>query len=74
MWDRRMVEKVDECAGSYVVPENFDWAFVGVYESDDDGNRRGLWDELASLINIWELSWCIFFFLLGGVQHTSISV
>jgi len=53
MWDRRMVEKVDECAGSYVVPENFDWAFVGVYESDDDGNRRGLWDELASVINIW---------------------
>lgn len=44
MWDRRTVEKVDECVGRYVVPENFDWAFASVYESNENGNRRGLWE------------------------------
>jgi len=39
--------------------ENFDWAFVGVYGPNDDGKRRGLWDELAGSMNIWKLPWCM---------------
>jgi hypothetical protein len=59
MWDRRVVKKVEECVGRYVVAcafqsvtTNFDWEFAGVYKPNDDGERRGLWDELTGLMNI----------------------
>jgi len=59
MWDRRVVEKIEEYVGRYVVAcafrsvsVNFDWGFAGVYGPNDDGDRRGLWDELAGLRNI----------------------
>jgi hypothetical protein len=61
-----VVEKIEECVGRFVVTcafrcmtKNFDWAFAGVYEPNDDVERRGLWDELAGLMTIWELPWCI---------------
>jgi hypothetical protein len=43
MWDRRAVEKVDDCVGRYTlaislrnVDDNFLWAFGGVYGPNDD--------------------------------------
>jgi exonuclease III len=49
MWDRRTVEKVDECVGRYTLAvslhnayDNFMWAFRGVYGPNDDGERRVL--------------------------------
>jgi exonuclease III len=66
MWDRRVVEKVEECVGRFVVAcafrcvtENFEWAFAGIYGPNDDVEIRGLWDELAGLMALWDLSWCI---------------
>jgi exonuclease III len=54
MWDRQVVEKIEECVGRFVVAcvfrsvtENFEWAFAGVYGPNDDGIRRNLWDELG---------------------------
>jgi hypothetical protein len=50
MWDRRVVEKVDDCVGRYTlavslhnIDDNFLWAFGGVYEPNDDGERRVFW-------------------------------
>jgi hypothetical protein len=69
MWDRRLVEKIEEYVERYVVAyvvrsvtTNFNWGFVGVYGPNHDGERRGLWDELAGLRNIWEMPWC-----MGGI-------
>jgi hypothetical protein len=66
MWDRRVVKKNEECVGRYVVTcafqsvtENFDCAFAGAYEPNDDVERRDFWDELASLMNVWEMPWCV---------------
>jgi hypothetical protein len=66
MWDKRVVEKIEEYVGQYVVAcafrsvtANFNWGFAGVYGPNDDGERRGLWDELAGLRNIWEMPWCM---------------
>jgi exonuclease III len=54
MWDRQVVEKIEECVGRFVVAcvfrsvtENFEWAFASVYGPNDDGIRRNLWDELG---------------------------
>jgi hypothetical protein len=58
MWDRQVVEKVEECVGRYIVAcslrntvDNVVWAFGGVYGSNDDMDRRELWDELAGLMS-----------------------
>lgn len=47
MWDRRVVEKLEECVGRYVVAcafksvkEHFEWAFAGVYGPKDDVERK----------------------------------
>jgi hypothetical protein len=49
MWDRRVVEKVDDCVGRYTlavslrnVDDNFLWAFGGVYGPNDDGGEEGV--------------------------------
>jgi hypothetical protein len=66
MWDRRVVEKVEECVGRYTVAcslrntgDNVVWAFGGVYGPNDDRDRNDLWIELARLMSLWELPWCI---------------
>jgi hypothetical protein len=58
MWDRRAVEKVDECVGQYTLvvslrnaDDNFMWAFEGVYGPNDDGERSVLWDEMVGLMS-----------------------
>jgi hypothetical protein len=49
MWDRRVVEKIEECVGRFVVAcvfrsviENCEWAFAGVYGPNNDGARSRL--------------------------------
>jgi len=66
MWDKREVEKVEECIGRYTVAcslrntrDNVVWAFGGVYGPNDDRERRDLWVELAGLMSWWEMPWCI---------------
>jgi hypothetical protein len=66
MWDRRVVEKREECMGCYTlacsfknVEDQFEWAFGGVYGPNGDVERRDLWEELAGLMSVWEAPWCI---------------
>ncbi|KAF5467563.1 hypothetical protein F2P56_017374 [Juglans regia] len=66
MWDRRVVEKVEEYIGRYMVAcsfksvsDDFLWAFAGVYGPNLDVNRSILWDELAGVQSWWDLPWCI---------------
>jgi hypothetical protein len=66
MWDRRVVSKIDVCLGSYVaacsfrnVEDGLVWAFAGVYGPNRDNLRRRLWEELAGLMSLWDMPWCI---------------
>jgi hypothetical protein len=66
MWDRRVVTKLDVCLGNYVaacsfrnVEDGFLWAFAGVYGPSRHNLRSFLWEELAGLLSIWDLPWCI---------------
>jgi exonuclease III len=66
MWDRRVVEKIEEYVGEFSVAcsfrnveDGFSWAFAGVYGPNLDGDRRLLWEELAGLLSWWNLPWCI---------------
>jgi endonuclease/exonuclease/phosphatase family metal-dependent hydrolase len=66
MWDRRVVSKVDAYQGNYVaacsfrnVDDGMEWAFAGVYGPTRDTLRRLMWVELAGLMCLWELPWCI---------------
>jgi hypothetical protein len=74
MWDCRVVSKLDECMGRYVVACSFRnvedglvWAFAGVYGPSCNNSRRFLWEELAGLMNLWDLPWCI-----GGVFNVTL--
>jgi len=65
LWDRRVVEKIEESVRRYTIAcslrntnDNFVWAFEGVYGPNDDGDMRFLWDELFGLMSWWEMSWC----------------
>ena len=66
MWDRRVVSKIDVCLGSYVaaccfrnVEDGLVWAFTGVYGPNRDNLRRRLWGELAGILSLWDMPWCI---------------
>jgi hypothetical protein len=66
MWDKRVVEKKEECLGRYYMAcslqnmgDNFIWAFGGVYGPNDDAKMRVLWEELAGLRTRWVLPWCL---------------
>lgn len=60
MWDKRVVEKVEEAAGYYSmsckfrnVINQFDWIFTGVYGPNLDSERGLFWEELVGLISWW---------------------
>ena len=66
MWDQRVVSRIDSCLGRFVVACHFrnvedglEWAFARVYGSNRDHIRQRLWEELARLISLWEVPWCI---------------
>ena len=62
MWDRRVVEKIDEAVGDFSVSyrfrgviDQFEWAFSGVYGPQTDRERSLMWDELAGLASWWDI-------------------
>ena len=66
MWDKRVVEKVDEAAGYYSlsckfrnVLDQFEWIFTGVYGRNLDSERGLLWEELSGLLSWWDAPCCI---------------
>ncbi|KAG6633254.1 hypothetical protein CIPAW_12G035100 [Carya illinoinensis] len=66
MWDRMVVEKMEEYIGEYTVAcsfqnveDNFLWAFAGIYRPTSDSSRNSLWEEVAGLHSWWELPWYI---------------
>jgi hypothetical protein len=66
MWDRRVVEKIEERVGEFTfacsfgnVDDNFSWAFAGVYSPNVNYDRRSLGDEMAGLLSWWNLPWFI---------------
>ena len=66
MWDRRVVEKVEEAVRYFSVSckfknvgDQFEWAFTGVYGPNLNKRRRKMWEELTGLISWWDLPWCI---------------
>ena len=66
MWDRRVVEKVEEAIGQYSVSckfqnveDQFEWAFSGVYSPNADIDRRFMWDELSGVCSWWGVPWCV---------------
>jgi hypothetical protein len=66
MWDRRVVEKVDEAVGHFslsckfrCVADQYEWAFSGVYDLQTDRERREMWDELYGLSSWWTSPWCV---------------
>jgi exonuclease III len=68
MWDKRLVEKVEDAVGFFSVSCKFKnvedqkiWMFTGVYGPNDARDRRLMWDELAGMRSWWEVPW-----VLGG--------
>jgi hypothetical protein len=67
MWDKKVVEKIDECVGGVYtmavtfrnVEDHFTWAFAGVYGPNFDRYRRLLWDKMANMLSWWNLPWCV---------------
>uniref|UniRef100_A0A2N9FVR5 Reverse transcriptase domain-containing protein n=1 Tax=Fagus sylvatica TaxID=28930 RepID=A0A2N9FVR5_FAGSY len=66
MWDRRVVEKVDEAVGHFslsckfrCVEDQYEWAFSGVYGPQTGRERREMWDELSGLSSWWSSPWCV---------------
>lgn len=61
MFDKKVVEILEECIGEFIVTcsfrnmqDGFQWAFAWVYGHNIDLVRRLLWEELA-IIPWWEL-------------------
>ena len=66
MWDKRVVEKVEDAVGSFSVSCKFKnvedqnvWMFTGVYGPNVDGDRGLMWDELAGIRSWWDVPWCL---------------
>jgi hypothetical protein len=66
LWDRRVVSSIDTCLGNFVVACQFRnvedgllWAFAGVYGPNREHVRKRMWEELAGLMYIWEVPWCL---------------
>jgi exonuclease III len=66
MWDRRVVDRVDEAIGCFSiscrfreVASGFEWVFSGVYGPNRAVERRLMWDELAGIDTMWAVPWCV---------------
>lgn len=78
MWDRTVVEKVEEAVGEYSITckfqnteDDLNWVYSGVYGPIIDGNIRQLWEELAGLDSWRNVPWCIGF---GGGGNLLLSI
>ena len=61
-----VVEKIEEVVGHFSiscrfknVSDQFEWAFTGIYGPNLNRKRHLMWEELAGLINWWNLPWCL---------------
>uniref|UniRef100_A0A2N9H333 Reverse transcriptase domain-containing protein n=1 Tax=Fagus sylvatica TaxID=28930 RepID=A0A2N9H333_FAGSY len=66
MWDKRLVEKIEDAVGSYSVSCKFKnvadqnvWMYSGVYGPNVDRERGLLWDELAGIRSWWGVPWVV---------------
>ena len=66
MWDRRIVEKMEEVVGKFslsckfqCVEDQSEWVFSGVYGPQTGRERRELWDELSGVFSWWGSPWCV---------------
>jgi hypothetical protein len=66
LWDKRVVEKIENCIGVYSlavkfrsIEDNSIWAFAGVYGPNHARDRRILWEELVGLMSWWNMPWCV---------------
>ena len=66
LWDKRVVEKIEDCFGMYslavkfrLIEDSSTWAFARVYGPNHARDRRILWNELAGLMSWWNMSWYI---------------
>ena len=66
MWDKRVVEKIEDVVGLFSVSCKFKnvedqkvWMFTGVYGPNIDHNRRLMWDELVGIRSWWDVPWCL---------------
>jgi hypothetical protein len=66
MWDKRLVEKIEDAVGLYSVFCKFKnvadqkvWMYTGVYGSNVDRERSLMWDELTGIRNWWGVPWCV---------------
>ena len=66
MWDRRVVEKLEEAVGQFSiscrfknVSDHFEWAFTGIYGPNLNRECQFMWEELAGLISLWNFPWCL---------------
>ncbi|KAF5457277.1 hypothetical protein F2P56_021390, partial [Juglans regia] len=66
MWDKIVVEAIEECVGEFSVStlfknvcDGWEWAFVGCYGPNRDCDRRRLWEELAGIHSLWDVPWCM---------------
>ena len=66
MWDRRVVEFVEEAMSHFPIScrfknvvDQFEWAFIGVYGPNFDRDKRLLWEELFGLCSWWNVPWCV---------------
>lgn len=66
IWDKRVVELVEECIGHFSVAvslQNFEdgwrWAFIEVYGPNINSDRNLLWEEMVGIYFLWDLPWCI---------------
>ncbi|KAG2718513.1 hypothetical protein I3760_03G224000 [Carya illinoinensis] len=64
MWNKRVVEMVEDCIGLFSIAVTFKniedgwmWALAGVYRPDVDRERSYLWEEFAGLYSSWNLPW-----------------
>jgi hypothetical protein len=66
MWDKRLVEKIEDAVGIYSVSCKFRnvadqkvWMYSGVYGPNADRERSIMWDELAGIRSWWGVPWCV---------------
>ncbi|KAG6635788.1 hypothetical protein CIPAW_11G066600 [Carya illinoinensis] len=66
LWDKRVVNLVEEYVGQHLVAcsfknvdDGYKWSLAGVYSPNVDNNRRFLWEEITGLCSWWDGPWCI---------------
>jgi endonuclease/exonuclease/phosphatase family metal-dependent hydrolase len=66
LWDKRVVEKIENCTGVHSLTIKFKniedgsiWTFARVYCPNHANDRRFMWEELAVIMSWWNVTWCI---------------